>query len=69
LDSQQALYQTQSSQAESNLMVASNLVALYKALGGGWQTPVSTPMCQDCKNSWAESIHQEVKALLYKNQP
>ncbi|MDD5272196.1 MAG: efflux transporter outer membrane subunit, partial [Methylovulum sp.] len=69
LDSQQALYQTQSNLTASALTVASDLVALYKALGGGWQTQAQADGCKDCKNSWAESIHEEVKALLYKNQP
>jgi multidrug efflux system outer membrane protein len=38
LTSQSALYQTQSDLASSESRLAGNLVALYKALGGGWQT-------------------------------
>lgn len=40
LQSQQALYQTESDLAESAAKISSNLVALYKALGGGWQSSV-----------------------------
>jgi NodT family efflux transporter outer membrane factor (OMF) lipoprotein len=36
LESQRALYQTQDALAESDRAVASDLIALYKALGGGW---------------------------------
>jgi NodT family efflux transporter outer membrane factor (OMF) lipoprotein len=39
LDSQRSLYLTQDQLALSNEQVASNLVSLYKALGGGWDTP------------------------------
>ncbi len=38
LQTQQALYQTQSQLVTSAGKVSSNQVALYKALGGGWQT-------------------------------
>lgn len=66
LNSQQSLYQTQSKLTDSTMKVSSHLVALYKALGGGWQTQNPINTCTDCKNNWAESIHQETKALLYK---
>lgn len=38
LESQKALYQAQSLLVVSESQLSSNLVALYKALGGGWQT-------------------------------
>jgi len=38
LTSQTALYQAQSLLVTSESQLAGNLVALYKALGGGWQT-------------------------------
>lgn len=38
LGSQTALYQTQSDLASSESLLAGDLVVLYKALGGGWQT-------------------------------
>jgi NodT family efflux transporter outer membrane factor (OMF) lipoprotein len=37
LDTQRALYLTETEMAQSEATMASNLVALYKALGGGWQ--------------------------------
>jgi multidrug efflux system outer membrane protein len=38
LDTQRALYVTETELALSEATMASNLVALYKALGGGWET-------------------------------
>ena len=37
LETQRALYQAQSSLIASNARISTSLVALYKALGGGWQ--------------------------------
>jgi outer membrane protein TolC len=39
LDAQRGLYASESDLALSEASLASNLVALYKALGGGWETP------------------------------
>ena len=39
LDAERSLYQTTDQLADSERAVADNLVALYKALGGGWETP------------------------------
>lgn len=41
LESQRSLYLSQSSLLDSEAKVSSDLVALYKALGGGWQTEPS----------------------------
>jgi outer membrane protein, multidrug efflux system len=38
LDAQRTLYTSESDLAQSEAGMASNLVALYKALGGGWET-------------------------------
>jgi len=38
LESQRSLYASESELAQSETAMASNLVALYKALGGGWET-------------------------------
>ena len=38
LDAQRSLYASESDLAQSEATIASNLVALYKALGGGWDT-------------------------------
>jgi len=37
LDSQRALYATEDQLVQSEQTVAANLIALYKALGGGWE--------------------------------
>jgi len=37
LDAQRALYVAQAELARSQAQVTLNLVALYKALGGGWE--------------------------------
>jgi NodT family efflux transporter outer membrane factor (OMF) lipoprotein len=37
LDAQRALYLTETERAQSEATMAANLVALYKALGGGWE--------------------------------
>ena len=39
LEAERSLYQTTDQLADSERAVADNLVALYKALGGGWETP------------------------------
>jgi outer membrane protein, multidrug efflux system len=38
LETQRSLYASESELAQSETLMASNLVALYKALGGGWET-------------------------------
>ena len=47
LDSQRALFASQSDLAQSDATVSTNVVALYKALGGGWETIVPTPEGQN----------------------
>jgi outer membrane protein, multidrug efflux system len=44
LDAQRALFQTQTELAQSEAAVSENLVALNKALGGGWQAVPSRPV-------------------------
>jgi outer membrane protein, multidrug efflux system len=39
LDTQRSLYVTESELAQSQATMATNIVALYKALGGGWESP------------------------------
>jgi outer membrane protein, multidrug efflux system len=39
LDAQRSLFRSQDALAESDRLVATDLVALYKALGGGWEPP------------------------------
>ena len=38
LDAERSLYQTQDALAQSDRTVSANLIALYKSLGGGWET-------------------------------
>ena len=38
LDSERALFASESDLAQSEATVSSDVVALYKALGGGWET-------------------------------
>ena len=44
LNAQQSLYQSENDLAISDQTVSTNLVALYKALGGGWETTDVQPM-------------------------
>jgi len=37
LDAERSLYQTQDQLVQSELVISSDLIALYKALGGGWE--------------------------------
>jgi outer membrane protein TolC len=39
LDAERSLYQSQDDLVQSNLAVTHDLIALYKALGGGWGYP------------------------------
>jgi NodT family efflux transporter outer membrane factor (OMF) lipoprotein len=39
LDAERSLYSAENDMAQSEATMAANLVALYKALGGGWQSP------------------------------
>ena len=38
LDAQRSLFSSENDLAQSEAAMASNLVSLYKALGGGWET-------------------------------
>lgn len=43
LDTQRELFQLQDQLAESNAAVTTSLIALYKAVGGGWDTEAAEP--------------------------
>jgi multidrug efflux system outer membrane protein len=52
LNAQQTLYQTELQLAQSEQSVATDLVALYKALGGGWEVgeqQASLPVASESK--------------------
>ncbi len=46
LDSQRDLYTAQDELAQSDEQLAASLIALYKALGGGWETALPSPATQ-----------------------
>lgn len=55
LDAQRNLYATQFALAQSDANVSGNLVALYKALGGGWElAPAVSPVDEAVKSSKQE---------------
>jgi hypothetical protein len=43
LEAQQSLYGAQDSLAQSDQQLIDDLIAIYKALGGGWDIDVQTP--------------------------
>jgi multidrug efflux system outer membrane protein len=43
LDAERSLYQAQDALVQSDRTVSANLIALYKALGGGWETVENQP--------------------------
>jgi outer membrane protein TolC len=47
LDTQRALLSSENTLADARSLVATNLVALYKALGGGWEARKGQPMMSD----------------------
>jgi NodT family efflux transporter outer membrane factor (OMF) lipoprotein len=67
LDSQRQLLQQQNSLAQSRSAVATNLIALYKALGGGWEIRrgepfVSAPMQKEMqeRTGWGDLLTEPV---------
>jgi NodT family efflux transporter outer membrane factor (OMF) lipoprotein len=54
LDSQRALLQQETRQTNTRASIATNLIALYKALGGGWELRVDQPFL-------AESTQAEMR--------
>ncbi len=62
LSSYQSLYQTESELTRSEAGISTGLVALYKALGGGWQTEAQVnDTCLKCKKNLAEKIYNLTK--------
>jgi NodT family efflux transporter outer membrane factor (OMF) lipoprotein len=65
LDAQRSLLQEQNSVAQTTSSVATNLVALYKALGGGWEVradqpvvPVETQGEMKARTYWGDTLSQ-----------
>jgi NodT family efflux transporter outer membrane factor (OMF) lipoprotein len=62
LNSHQALYKAEAELARSQVAISTQLVALYKALGGGWQTVATVNnVCARCKKNLAEHIYDLTK--------
>jgi len=49
LDAERSLYQAQDALVQSDRTISANLIALYKALGGGWETPDRSPQLAQAK--------------------
>src|SRR4051812_17463544 len=65
LDAERSLLQEQNRSAEQTSSVATNLVALYKALGGGWEVrggqpvvPVETESEMKSRTYWGDTLSQ-----------
>lgn len=60
LQAQEALFQTQRNLVDSKAELSTDLVALYKALGGGWETEASVSEAVEMKpekGMWLEGIY------------
>jgi NodT family efflux transporter outer membrane factor (OMF) lipoprotein len=60
LQAQEALFQTQRNLVDSKAELSTDLVALYKALGGGWETEASVSEAVEMKPEkglWLEGIY------------
>ena len=76
LDAQRSLLQQQNNQAQISSSVATNLVALYKALGGGWESrqdqpivPAATVDEMTKRTNWGDLLVQPVPDETPKNTP
>ena len=65
LDAQRSLLTEQNSLARTNSSVATNLIAIYKALGGGWElrqgmpfVPDSTRIEMERRTNWGDMIQE-----------
>jgi NodT family efflux transporter outer membrane factor (OMF) lipoprotein len=68
LDSERALLQQQQSLTQASSSIATNLVALYKALGGGWEleqgktvVPEQTRHEMEKRTGWGSMLKQPIK--------
>lgn len=61
LQNRQTLYQAENALLTSHATLANQQIALYKALGGGWQTTADE--CRGCKKQLAEQVRDYGKAL------
>ena len=75
LDSQRSLLQEQNRMARAESSVATNLIAVYKALGGGWEmsqgkpfVPEATQKEMEDRTSWGDLLSEPRGAELEENQ-
>ncbi|MFL5349198.1 MAG: efflux transporter outer membrane subunit [Hyalangium sp.] len=75
LDAQRSLLQQQNSLAQANSSIATNLVGLYKALGGGWEVRQAQPIVSEKtqgemkdRTDWGDLLSQP-RAPETKNPP
>jgi NodT family efflux transporter outer membrane factor (OMF) lipoprotein len=66
LDAQRSLLQEENAHAEIRSSVTTNLIALYKALGGGWETYQDQPFVNDAlrnemeqRTNWGDYFEEE----------
>ena len=59
LDSERALFASQSDLAQSEATISTDVVALYKALGGGWETLAPTPESPNTPAVASEKVRRE----------
>lgn len=76
LDAQRSLLQEQNRLAKVQSSVASNLIALYKALGGGWEISKGKPFVHEAtqkemteRTSWGDLLSEPSGAEQDQNKP
>jgi NodT family efflux transporter outer membrane factor (OMF) lipoprotein len=76
LDAQRSLLSEQNRLAKAQSSVATNLIALYKALGGGWEISQGKPFVHEAtqkemmdRTSWGDMLSEPTGAEHEQNQP
>lgn len=76
LDAQRSLLEQQNNLAQASSAIATNLVALYKALGGGWEVRQGQPIVPEQVRSemeqrthWGDVVSKPRKPETEENQP
>jgi hypothetical protein len=76
LTAERSLYSSQDALAQSERTMATNLIALYKALGGGWEVrqgqpviPAETETEMKQRTSWGDVLSQPRRPETAANPP
>jgi len=76
LDAQRSLLQQQNDFAQTRSSVATNLIALYKALGGGWEVrqsepvvPAATQSEMEARTNWGGMLSEQPAPSSTQSQP